>query len=53
MLLSRVQLVLGDLSSQQRYTFEGTESVNPGSFSLDGSFLVYHAQSRSVDLSVL
>ena len=44
-------LVLGDLSQQQQYAFEGVESVNPGSFALDGSFLVYQPQPRAVDLS--
>jgi len=46
-----VQLVLGDVCSQQHHTFEGVESVNPGSFTLDGSFLVYEPQTRTVDLS--
>jgi len=47
-------LVLADRVDQYYYETEeaeGTKAVNPGSFSSDGSFMVYYPSSRSVEES--
>ena len=44
-------LVLADSSAQATVTCGDTQAVNPGSFSADGSFVVYLPAERSVQPS--